>query len=170
MLSFGLCVAGRFDGHLFEAAEPEEQTFYRELQPAFDCVDEEALAVSGLDREWLEEHGSDPADAMRDATEWIKDVSNGSKPVLVAFPLCFDWLFLYWYFIRFTDTSPFGFSNALDMKSIFQSKASVRIGSATKRNIPDELRGPHAHTHNALDDAVEQAEFFNRLFTWRPRV
>jgi hypothetical protein len=33
MLSFGLAVAGRFDGTLFEAYDPTKATFYRELKP-----------------------------------------------------------------------------------------------------------------------------------------
>jgi hypothetical protein len=46
LLSFGLAVAARFDGRRLQPADPEAQTFYRELRPAFEDIDTQALAVS----------------------------------------------------------------------------------------------------------------------------
>ncbi|RKS67696.1 hypothetical protein BZB76_6821, partial [Actinomadura pelletieri DSM 43383] len=46
-----------------------------------------------------------------------------ASPVLVAYPLGYDWMFLYWYWMRFTDTgSPFGHSRHLDLKSLYAAK------------------------------------------------
>jgi hypothetical protein len=52
------------------------------------------------------------------------------------------------------------------MKTIFQQKARVTLDRAGRKDLPPELRSTHPHTHNALDDAIEQAEIFNRLFAW----
>ena len=49
MLSFGIAVAGSFDGQTFRRPEKRE-TFYRELQPISESWDAKALEVSGLDR------------------------------------------------------------------------------------------------------------------------
>jgi len=167
MLAFGLCVAATFDGKTFQRRDPASKTFYRELRPIFDSVDEKALAVSGLDRESLKSRGSDPCEAMREATEWVVAEAGSARPVLVGYPIVFDWMFLHWYFVHFLDESPFGFSSALDMKSIYQSKAFVTVSDAGRDDLPADLMAKRPHTHNALDDAIEQAEIFNRLFVWK---
>ncbi|MCW2865215.1 MAG: exonuclease [Actinoallomurus sp.] len=35
--------------------------------------------------------------------------------------------------------------------------------------MPAELPSRRPHTHNALDDAIEQADLFQNLMAWRPR-
>ena len=45
-----------------------------------------------------------PAEAMNDYVRWIQKL--GRKPVFVAYPAGFDFLFVYWYLIRFTGKSP----------------------------------------------------------------
>jgi hypothetical protein len=166
MLSFGLAVAGRFNGSAFEPLDPTAETFYRELRPISNEFDVAALAASRLDREALARDGADPADAMRAAAEWVARKAFNGRPVLVGFPVVFDWMFVHWYFVNFVGESPFGFSGALDMKTIYQQKARVTVDRAGRDDLPSELRSARAHTHNALDDAIEQAEIFNRLFAW----
>jgi hypothetical protein len=168
MLSFGLVVAGRFDGKQFERSDAEPQSFYRELKPLSDEFVPEAVAVTGLDRDELTRVGVAPAHAMEGAKAWVEELAVGHHPVLVGFPLVFDWMFLYWYFVRFTKGSPFSHSSGLDMKSIYQAKARVRLSDAGKDDLPSALRSSIPHTHNALDDAMEQAEIFAKLFEWRP--
>jgi hypothetical protein len=167
MLAIGLCVAGTFDGTTYEMRDPAVDTFYRELQPASDEVDTKALLVSGLDRDQLIHTGANPAKAVAEAAAWVRRQSGSHRPVLVGYPLVFDWMFLHWYFVRYCGESPFGFSGGLDMKSIYQSKARVTIDRAGRNDLPEELASTGPHTHNALDDAIEQAQIFSRLFTWR---
>ena len=167
MLSFAFAVAGSFDGKTFRVSDPSEQTFYRELRPISDRWLTEAVAVSDLDRDELARSGADPARAMQEAAAWIDGVDCEARQVLVAYPLGFDWMFLYCYFIRFTGGSPFGFSRALDSKTIYQQKARVTVERAGRDDLPAALRSARPHTHNALDDAIEQAEIFNRLFSWQ---
>lgn len=166
MLSFGLAVAATFDGIDFHALEPTESTFYRELKPISERFDPDALAVAGLDRTVLAVEGAEPVTAMREAVEWVVTQANGARPVLVGYPIVFDWMFLHWYFVRFVGESPFGFSGALDMKTIYQQKARVTLDRAGRDDLPGQLASDRPHTHNALDDAVEQAEIFNRLLVW----
>lgn len=157
MLSFGLCVAGRFDGSDFVAADPEVDTFYAELKPISDDFDPEALAVAGLDRDGLRAEGESPREAMNRAVAWVPAVAGDHRPVLVGYPLLYDWMFLYWYFRRFaTSGSPFGHSSGLDMKS-----------KATKRGMPTAVLSRRPHSHHALGDAIEQAEMFAKLFMWK---
>lgn len=166
MLAFGLAVAATFDGTTFAAREPTAATFYRELKPITDEFDTGALKVAALDRDVLAEKGADPAAAMRDAAEWVRAQAGEARPVLVAYPVVFDWMFMHWYFVRFVGESPFGFSGALDMKTMYQQKARVALDLAGRNDLPPGLTSRRRHTHNALDDAIEQAEIFVQLFDW----
>jgi hypothetical protein len=171
MSSFGLAVAGVRDGAGFRGVDPAERTFYAELKPISDTYDPEALAVAGLDRDRLAREGQDPARAMNAAAAWLAAVSEelAATAVFVAYPLGYDWMWMYWYFMRFADGgSPFGHSRCLDLKSLYAAKAGVAIGGATKRSMPSELLPSRPHTHHALDDAIEQGELFQNLMGWRP--
>jgi len=49
--------------------------------------------------------------------------------VLVAYPLSFDWTWLYWYFVSFSaDGSPFNHSGCFDIKTAFAVKALGLLG------------------------------------------
>jgi hypothetical protein len=98
MLSFGLVFAGTFDGDTFSRPAQYTQSFYRELRPISDEFQIDALRVNGLDREQLLREGAVPVAAMTEAAEWVKQVAGVARPILVAYPLSFDWSFLYWYF------------------------------------------------------------------------
>jgi hypothetical protein len=165
MLSFGLAACGTFDGTVFELMDADEHTFYAELRPISDQFEPDALAVSGLDRDRLTTAGRDPREAMDAAAAWVARFD--ASPVVVAYPLGFDWMWLYWYFVRFSGHgSPFGHSRHLDMKTMYAIKAPAMVSRSTKRNMPRSLLSTKKHTHNALDDAVEQAELFQNLMRW----
>jgi hypothetical protein len=164
MLSFGLAVAGRFDGTRFERVDPTAATFYRELRPVGEAFVPEALAVSGLDRERLLVEGAEPRAALTEAAKWVREVAGDGTPVLVAFPLGFDWSFLSWYFVAFAEGgSPFGHSQALDSKTLFAARTGRPIAAAGLSRLPAELRSARAHEHHALADAIEQADVFANL-------
>ncbi|MFJ2000576.1 3'-5' exonuclease [Streptomyces chartreusis] len=167
MLSIGAAVAGVQDGDGFTAADPEERTFYRELRPIGEEFVPEALAVSGLDRERLKAEGSEPAAALTEFSDWVREVSAGAQPVMCGYPASYDWTFLYWYLIRFTGASPFGHSGCLDMKTLYATKAGLPLRAVAKGTMPRELLSRRRHTHHALDDAVEQAELFANLMEWQ---
>jgi hypothetical protein len=64
-----------------------------------------------------------------------------------------------------SSASPFGLSSCADMKTMFWRHAATVLDGAGNDDVPGSLRPEAAHTHNALDDAVEQAELFVNL--WR---
>ncbi|MFI1564171.1 3'-5' exoribonuclease domain-containing protein [Streptomyces sp. NPDC020490] len=166
MLSLGAAVAGTQDADGFTAADPERQTFYRELRPISDEFVPEALAVSGLDRERLAAEGAEPAVALAEFSEWVREVAAGAQPVMAGYPASYDWTFLYWYLIRFTGQSPFGHSGCLDMKTLYAAKAGLPLRAVAKGTMPRELLSRRRHTHHALDDAIEQAELLANLLRW----
>jgi hypothetical protein len=165
LLSFALVYAGRFDGKRFVQPTAYDQTFYRELKPISERFQPDALRINGLDRDRLIREGDDPARAMTDAARWVRSVAGGARPVLVAFPLSFDWTWLYWYFVAFSrDGSPFNHSSCFDIKTAYAVKTRLPIARAGRASIAQALKSSRPHTHNALDDAIEQAEVFANVF------
>lgn len=98
-----------------------------------------------------------PEAAMHAYVAWIKDLKG--KPVFVAYPAGFDFLFVYWYLMRFVGESPFSHS-ALDMKTYAMAVLKTDYRESTKRNMPRHWFDEFPHTHVALDDAIEQGALF----------
>jgi hypothetical protein len=129
ILSFALVYAGSFDGKKFTRPQAFAQTFYAELRPISENYEAEALRVNGLDRDRLCKEGQSPESVMTEASRWVKQLAGEHTPVLVAYPLSFDWAWLYWYFLRFSsEGSPFNHSRCFDIKTAFAVKASIPIG------------------------------------------
>lgn len=98
-----------------------------------------------------------PEVAMSEYVAWVKDLPG--KPVFVAYPAGFDFLFMYWYMLRFAGESPFSHS-ALDVKTFAMALLKKPYRQSTKRNMPRRWFPPIPHTHVALDDAREQGLLF----------
>jgi hypothetical protein len=167
MLSLGVCLAGYFDGEVFRATDPSAHSFYVELKPISERFEPAALEVARLDRAVLSREGSDPTVAIAELCSFLEAGAAGSRPIVCAYPAGFDWTFLYWYLVRFgPEQPPLGFNSVLDVKTMYAVRAHVPFDRAGIEDLPDELRGRHPHTHNALDDAIQQAEVFSNLFDW----
>jgi hypothetical protein len=98
-----------------------------------------------------------PEEALPAYAAWVKGLPG--KPVFVAYPAAFDFLFVYWYLIRFAGESPFSHS-ALDMKTYAMALLRTEYRESTKRNMPRAWFDALPHTHQALDDAIEQGALF----------
>jgi len=170
MLSFALVPAGVFDGESFRRPAADGDVFYAQLRPISEEFQPEALAVNGLDRDVLLREGTDPKQAMEDAAHWISSRCGTGTPVLVAYPLSFDWSWLYWYFVRFAGSSPFRHSHCFDIKTAVAVKCGIPIAEAGRKRLPPELQSQRAHTHHAVDDAIAQAEVFAKVFEYRGPV
>jgi hypothetical protein len=99
----------------------------------------------------------DPAEAMRDYVKWLESLP--AKPVFVGYPAAFDFLFVYWYLIRFEGRSPFSFA-ALDMKTMAMVLLGKEYRQSSKKDMPKRWFDEAPHTHVALDDAIEQGALF----------
>jgi hypothetical protein len=167
MLSFAIVYAGSFDGTKFVRPKSYEHVFYRELRPISAEFQADALRINGLDRDRLVAHGGDPATIMTEAGAWICATAGSGSPVLVAYPLSFDWTWLYWYFTRFCpEGSPFGYSRCFDIKTAVAVKSRVPIIQSSRSRLSADLLGRHQHPHHAIDDAISQAQTFANVFEW----
>jgi hypothetical protein len=98
-----------------------------------------------------------PQAAMQRYVAWVNTLPG--RPVFVAYPAGFDFLFVYWYLIRFTGASPFSHS-ALDVKTYAMAMLKMGYRDSTKRNMPKRWFDALPHNHVALDDAIEQGALF----------
>jgi hypothetical protein len=99
----------------------------------------------------------EPSVAMNDYVAWLNELPG--KPVFVGYPASYDFMFVYWYLIRFAGESPFSHS-ALDIKTFAMSLLGTGYRDSTKRNMPKRWFGEIPHTHVALDDALGQGALF----------
>jgi len=99
---------------------------------------------------------------MKKFRDWIKAISGERTPVFIGFNATFDWSFVNWYFQTYLNDNPFGFGG-VDIKSFYMGLTGCSWKETRSSRIPDKFKGPTAHTHNALDDAIEQAEMFERM-------
>jgi hypothetical protein len=106
----------------------------------------------------------DPTEVMAEYLRWLEALPG--KPVFVAYPAAFDFMFVYWYLIRFTGQSPFSHS-ALDIKTYAMALMGKEYRESTKRNMPKHWFGSQPHTHVALDDAIGQGELFCNMLLIR---
>jgi hypothetical protein len=104
----------------------------------------------------------EPSHAMHDYARWVLGLSG--KPVFVAYPAAYDFMFIYWYLMEFVGSSPFG-HNALDIRSFAMALLNSDFKESSKRNYPSTWFDPQPHTHVALDDAIEQGALFCNILT-----
>lgn len=152
LLSIGACVV----------CDPR-RTFYVELQPVNDNLLPSALSISGLSMEKLTEQGLAPAEAMARFEVWAEEqMTEGQRPIFVAFNAPFDWMFVNDYFYRYIGQNPFGHS-AIDIKAFFMGVAGVSWAETTMRQPASRYSDTRRLTHHALQDAVDQARLFRNM-------
>jgi len=99
-----------------------------------------------------------PLAAMQDYAAWLKALPG--TPVFVAYPVGFDFTFIYWYLVRFTGDSPFK-HHGIDIRTYAMAVLKKDYKQSGKDNMPERwLDAAPPHTHQALDDAIEQGELF----------
>jgi hypothetical protein len=108
-----------------------------------------------------------PEEAMPRYLAWLAGLPG--KPVFVAYPAAYDFLFVYWYLMRFCGESPFSHS-ALDIKTYAMALLGCPYRDATKARMPKNWFDPLPHTHRALDDALEQGALFCNMLAERDRL
>ncbi|KGT48198.1 MULTISPECIES: exonuclease domain-containing protein [Acinetobacter] len=152
MLSFGMC---RID-------QPEVQ-FYCELQPVSFKFNPKALEVAGFDLEELAKTGLEPATAMQNCTQWLKEnLLKSETPIFVGLNASFDWSFMNYYFHKYTGNNPFGVA-ALDLKSMYLGAFGSTWLETRAKNMIEVLNPESRGNHNALQDAIFQAELFRLI-------
>jgi hypothetical protein len=95
--------------------------------------------------------------AMREYVAWLRALPG--KPVFVGYPASYDFMFVYWYLMRFAGESPFS-PSALDIKTFAMCLLGRGYRDSSKKNMPKRWFDDIPHTHVALDDAIGQGALF----------
>lgn len=153
MLSIGAC-----------PVDDPDRGFYVELKPDREASVESALKVSGLSMEALAAGGTDPAEAMREFAQWVRDVvpPQTHRAVFVGFNATFDWMFVNEYFVRYDVENPFG-HGGLDIKSYYVGMMGSTWEQTSMKHLSPKYLAGRPLSHNALGDARDQAELFRRI-------
>lgn len=152
MLTIGACDAYRPD-----------RTFECALKPTSQNFDEDALLVTGLSLEKLGLEGLEPVEAMSSFAKWIHCICDeAATPVFVGFNAPFDWSFVNYYFHRYGGGNPFGFT-ALDVKALYMGATGCSWSETSSKQIAKKLKPRSSGDHNALHDALYQAELFRAV-------
>lgn len=127
----------------------------RETMEWFQSKQAEAFAATQVNRR-------DPVEAMRAYLTWLQALPG--KPVFVGYPASYDFMFVYWYLVRFTGERPFSHA-ALDIKTYAMAMTkSETFRTVVKDKFPKRWKDVELpHTHVALDDAKEQGMIFLKM-------
>ena len=99
----------------------------------------------------------EPLIAMERFRDWIAETKR--KSLFVGYPVTYDFMWVYDYFIRYLGWCPFGFSG-VDIKTAASLVLKTPFHRTTKRNMPREWFTGSKHSHIAVEDAVEQGELW----------
>lgn len=95
---------------------------------------------------------------MREYLEWLKRLPG--RLVFVGWPATWDFMWVYWYLVRFTGERPFR-ENALDVRSYAMGMRRTEFRQTSRTYLPKRWFDENMpHTHVALDDAREQGTVF----------
>ena len=110
------------------------------------------------------ENPVEPREAMEQFDRWLASLPG--RPKLMGWPLPVDFMFVYWYYIRFLGKSPpFGY-DGIDIKTyaMAQMKTATLSGesSGISRKKVQALLGlpTDDFSHDPLDDAAQQGRLY----------
>jgi DNA polymerase III alpha subunit (gram-positive type) len=116
-----------------------------------------------LSLERLRSDGLDPDEAMQRFKVWVEQVTpEGARAVFVGFNASFDWSFVNHYFHYFLGENPFGIA-ALDIKSMYFGAARSTWEQTRSSEIAQTVNPRKKGDHDALHDALYQAELFRLI-------
>lgn len=91
------------------------------------------------------------------------------KPIMVCFNT-WDWLHINYYFWKYLKGCQFGVpGRVIDIKIYYMGMMNKEYRETNKRDIVKLFPSIQKHTHNGLDDAVEQAQIFRGMLEFNDK-
>jgi DNA polymerase III epsilon subunit-like protein len=151
-----------------DSHRPSDERFYVELKPIGGGFEKEAMAVHGISRGHLEEHGTEASRGMRDLAAFVEERCRPgrARAVFVGHNAVFDWSYISYYFTLFKIPNPFGYK-ALDIKALAMGRLRIGWFDTSKENLetllPSIPRQDLKQAHRADYDALYQAHILCAL-------
>lgn len=98
-----------------------------------------------------------PEQVMSEYAAWLERLPG--RAVFVGWPASWDFMWIYWYLVRFTGMRPFR-ENALDIRSYAMGMRKTEFRMTSRTYLPKRWFDELPHSHVALDDALEQGAVF----------
>ena len=98
-----------------------------------------------------------PASVMAEYLKWLQALAG--RPIFLGWPASWDFMWVYWYLVRFTGERPFR-ENALDIRSYAMGMRKSSFHMTSRSYLPKRWFDERPHTHVALEDALEQGALF----------
>ncbi len=97
------------------------------------------------------------AEVMSEYVVWLESLPG--TPLFVGWPASWDFMWVYWYLVKFTGQRPFS-ECAIDIRSYAMGMRKTPFYKTGKSYLPKRWFEALPHTHVALDDAIEQGALF----------
>jgi len=141
------------------------RTFYVMLKPLTEYYDSESMEyTSGKTLKYYSENGEKPKEAIEKFVEFLLDIKSVTKKkvLLASDNPEFDvgWIRLYLELYGY-DAGEILHHNPMSIKDL--ARGLMRNLRTNLYNLPTKFRVPALHSHNALDDALRNAEIFVKL-------
>lgn len=144
MVSFGAVEVGN-----------QANVFYSTIRPISELWVPQALAVSGFSREDTMLF-PEAREVITLFVAWVNEIKNRTgRAMLLTDNPYFDSAFINYYTHTYTGSNPFGFSST-SLTSLY--KGFVKTNKASFKHLRKTQ-----HTHNALSDALGNAEAFEKI-------
>lgn len=98
-----------------------------------------------------------PQEVMPEYLRWLQELPG--RPVFLGWPASWDFMWVYWYLVRFTGERPFR-ENALDVRSYAMGMRKTSFHMTSRSYLPKRWFDDRPHTHVAIEDALEQGALF----------
>jgi len=102
-----------------------------------------------------------PEVVMPEYLAWVRALPG--RAVFLGWPANWDFMWIYWYLVRFTGERPFR-ESALDIRSYAMGMRKSTFHETSRTYLPKRWLDPRPHTHVALDDALEQGALFCNMY------
>ncbi len=103
-------------------------------------------------------------EGMEKFADWL---GQFKRPIFVSFN-SWDWCHVMWLFHTLLGYNPFGSpGRSLDIKVYYMAMLGTEYGETYKRLVAKRFPPIQKHTHNGLDDAIEQAQIFEQMLAER---
>ncbi len=96
-------------------------------------------------------------EVMPEYCTWLEQLPG--RAVFVGWPATWDFMWIYWYLVRFANARPFR-ENGIDVRSYAMGMRQSEFRTTSRTYLPKRWFDELPHTHVALDDALEQGAMF----------
>ncbi len=141
--------------------------FYLELKPLHDQFEPDAMKINGLSFANLYRYGSGPKEACKQILKYL-DLNDNDDAIFIGYCNTLDKIYTDQLFLNANVDNPFNYET-IEISSLAMGKLDLEWGF-TEKELENKLNMQamdDTKKHNALEDAIHQAEEFCNLMNYK---